>query len=82
MFMIEVNRILATVNYKTCMPIRMKFAQVTTGNTINYKDATNDFNYEVCTPKAIAEANKNYSISINSLISNWYRYSIVWMDVG
>jgi len=63
----RVNTILGSLNYKTCMPIRMKFAELTTGNTVKYKDATNNFNYEVCTPKAIAEANKDYSISINSL---------------
>ena len=63
----KINQILSTINYKTCMPIRIKFAELTTGNTIKYKDATNDFNYEICTPKAIAEANKNYSISLENL---------------
>lgn len=80
----RVNQILATVNYKTCMPIRMKFAQLTTGNTVSYKDATNNFNYEVCTPKAIAEANKNYSIAINSLSpigTDIQLYGWMWVEM-
>lgn len=80
----KVNQILSTINYKTCMPIRIKFSQLTTGNTIIYKDATNNFNYEICTPKAIAEANKNYSISINSLMAmgtDVQLYGWMWVEL-
>jgi hypothetical protein len=80
----KINDILATVNYKTCMPIRIKFTQITTGNTVSYKDATNNFNYEVCTPKAIAEANKDYSINVNSMSaigSDIQLYGDMWVEL-
>lgn len=80
----KINGILETVNYKTCMPIRIKFTQITTGNTVSYKDATNNFNYEVCTPKAIAEANKDYSIKVNSMSaigSDIQLYGDMWVEL-
>lgn len=79
-----VNNILANVNYKTCMPIRVDFRSVATGSPITYKDVTNNFVYDVCTPKAIQEANKNLAIKINSLTpigSDIEMYGDVWAEV-
>ncbi len=80
----KVNQILAGVNYKTCMPIRLEFRSVATGSPITYKDATNNFVYDVCTPKAIAEANKNLSIKINSLApigTDIEMYGDIWAEL-
>lgn len=80
----RVNQILSTVNYKTCMPIRLEFRSLTTGNPIAYKDATNNFTYEVCTPKAIKEANKNIDIKVNSFTaigSDIELYGDIWVEV-
>lgn len=80
----RVNNILAKVNYKTCMPIRVDFRSVATGSPITYKDVTNNFVYDVCTPKAIQESNKNLAIKINSLApigSDIEMYGDVWAEV-
>lgn len=80
----KINQILAGVNYKTCMPIRLEFRSVATGSPITYKDATNNFVYDVCTPKAIAEANKNLSIKINSLApigTDIEMYGDIWAEL-
>lgn len=80
----RVNEILRSVNYKTCMPIRITFRSLSTGNAITYKDATNSFPYEVCQPKAIQEANKNYNFKINSMSaigSDIELYGDVWVEL-
>lgn len=80
----KVNAILANVNYKTCMPIRVDFRSVTTGSPITYKDVTNNFVYDVCTPKAIQEANKNLTIKINNLFAigtDIEMYGDIWAEV-
>ena len=80
----KVNQILAGVNYKTCMPIRLEFRSLATGSPITFKDVTNNFVYDVCTPKAIQEENKNLSININSLSAigtDIEMYGDVWVEV-
>jgi len=80
----KINQILAGVNYKTCMPIRLEFRSLATGSPITFKDVTNNFVYDVCTPKAIQEANKNLSININSLApigTDIEMYGDVWVEV-
>jgi Ricin-type beta-trefoil lectin domain-like len=80
----RVNEILRTVNYKTCMPIRLTFRGLNSGNAITYKDATNSFPYEICVPKAIQEANKNYDFKINSLNAigtDIELYGDVWVEL-
>lgn len=80
----KINQILAGVNYKTCMPIRLEFRSLATGSPITYKDATNNFVYDVCTPKAIAEANKSVNISVNSLSaigSDIELYGNIWVEL-
>ncbi len=80
----RVNEILRTVNYKTCMPIRITFKSLTSGNAITYKDATNSFPYEICQPKAIQDANKNYSFKITGMAaigSDIELYGDVWVEL-
>lgn len=80
----KINEILSTVNYKTCMPIRMEFRSLATGSRIAFKDATNDFKYEVCVPKAIKEAEKNISVKIQTLTAigtDIELYGNIWMEV-
>ena len=80
----KINQILAGVNYKTCMPIRLEFRSLTTGSPITFKDVTNNFVYDVCTPKAIQDANKNLTININSLApigTDIEMYGDVWAEV-
>ncbi|MFY7963537.1 MAG: RICIN domain-containing protein [Chitinophagaceae bacterium] len=80
----KINEILASVNYKTCMPIRMEFRSLATGSRIAFKDATNDFKYEVCVPKAIKEADKNISVKIQTLTAigtDIELYGNIWMEV-
>ncbi len=80
----RVNEILATVNYKTCMPIRIEFRDLTSGNPVTFKDATNNFTYDVCTPKAIQESNKNYEIKINNLVAigtDIELYGDIWVEL-
>lgn len=80
----KINQILAGVNYKTCMPIRLEFRSLATGSPITFKDVTNNFVYDVCTPKAIQEANKNISININSLSAigtDIEMYGDVWVEL-
>jgi hypothetical protein len=79
-----VNEILRKVNYKTCMPIRVEFRHLTTNDPITFKDATNSFPYEVCTPKAIQESNKNYEFKIASLMAigtDIEMYGDVWVEL-
>ncbi len=80
----KINQILAGVNYKTCMPIRLEFRSLATGSPITFKDVTNNFVYDVCTPKAIQEANKNLAININTLSAigtDIEMYGDVWAEV-
>jgi hypothetical protein len=80
----KINQILAGVNYKTCMPIRLEFRSLTTGSPITFKDVTNNFVYDVCTPKAIQDANKDLSIKIQSLMpigTDIEMYGDIWAEV-
>jgi hypothetical protein len=80
----KINQILAGVNYKTCMPIRLEFRSLATGSPVVFKDVTNNFVYDVCTPKAIREADKNLTININSLApigTDIEMYGDIWVEV-